>query len=367
MRTACQVFSIIEPKKIQSLKQNMKQKKPAFGKTALSASKTALLAFAALAGFNNISNASQIAYEGFNYTAGTSAAIGLANAGSSTLNGGTGWAASAGWAQNQSGTLVNHGDTYAASTPGLTYGDSTVVGNAFNVAGKAGSTGGSGAQVFRQLAAPVGFGTAGSGGDLWLSVIGQDSNSNGRYFFLSLFSSTSGFPSIPAANDLLDIGHPSTTTGQLDWGLNSGATYADGGTLATVESFLLLDISSIGTASLWINPNLDNGQAGLGTAQATLSGINGTFDYIRLGAGQYTGATGLNANGIFDEINIGTTFADVSPITPAPEPASTALFGIGLAGLLAANHRRKQLLQVPPPAGGGGKMDQGNESHRPIL
>jgi len=298
----------------------MKRKNPAF--------QTALLAFVAVIGFTNISGASLIAYEGFNYTAGLLPAPNAAGAASSPLNGGTGWAAG-GWFQNSGGAASVQTNIFSS---GLSYSDLSVVGNAFHVGGNVNVGVSGNANVFRTLASPVTL----TGNDIWLSFIGVDHQGGNRVFGLSLYSGT--------ATEDMGIGHTTTGAGPAhanDWGLTtagSDASYQDGGTPITTQSFLLVEINA-GTVSLWVNPNIDAGQGSLGTANASISLAATSFDTIRLFGGNNTTGNGYG-EGLFDEIRLGTTFADVTPVA-APEPAGAALFGVGLAVLALISIRRK--------------------------
>ncbi len=288
-------------------------------KTCSPVFRTTLLSLAAVTGFGNNSNAALSAYEGFDYP--TTTVVGT-DAGTSSLAGGIGW--SGGWYQ---AAATNNGVTLKVVTPGLTYQDLIVTGNAFNGGGSP-NLNGPHLNMFRALSSAVDL----SAGDVWLSFIGLDHQPGGRIFALSIYNGTT--------TSGLDIGH-TTDPNNLDWGLTTGgvnATYQPSGVLATTEAFLLVNISG-GVASLWVNPDLSLGEAGLGAANASIamSETFTSFDNIRLFGGGLNATTSNGyGEGLFDEIRIGTSFADVAPI---PEPNSMALLAVGLAGWMV-NRRR---------------------------
>ena len=63
---------------------------------------------------------------------------------------------------------------------------------------------------------------------------------------------------------------------------------------------------------LWVNPNLSAGEPAIGTAAASSVGLwNMAFDRISIRGGTLN--TGNIGEAYYDELRIGTTFADVSP------------------------------------------------------
>jgi hypothetical protein len=98
----------------------------------------------------------------------------------------------------------------------------------------------------------------------------------------------------------------------------------------------------IDKAYLWVNPDLSLGEPSIGTQAATITDEL-TFNRIRLTVGgSTTTGTRLAASGLYDEIRIGDTFADV-----VPEPASITLILLGLTGL-ASTKRRRQPQELMP-------------------
>jgi hypothetical protein len=239
--------------------------------------------------------ASLIVYDGFDYTAGT----GIEGQGS-----GSGWGQAV-WYDN-SGNGVNN----TVTSPGFTYSAMPTAGNRVTTAG--GNNG-----SFRFL------GTQGGSGTLYVSFLVQRaSGGSSGYGGLSLFTGNS--------SEHLFIGQ---RFNQDVFGVErSGGGGANSGTTAATLSFLVARIDFNGansSARLYVNPGLGSEP---GTAQATLSGFSSfNFDTVRIQSGDPTFH--------FDELRIGTTYADVAPV---PEPAVQALLLFaGGAALLGAARRWK--------------------------
>ena len=104
--------------------------------------------------------------------------------------------------------------------------------------------------------------------------------------------------------------------------------------VSTASSLLVLEINFLAgpdNVSLYINPT--TGLAAPDGTPTIASVTSFNFDRIRI-------QSGFNAAPFkFDEIRIGTTYADVSPV-PVPEPTSMILLGISGAALLARRRGR---------------------------
>jgi len=87
--------------------------------------------------------------------------------------------------------------------------------------------------------------------------------------------------------------------------------------------------------NLLVMPTLDTA-SGYSTNEAFLSDVDG----LRLAANN-ANATRTNALIQYDEVRVGTTFGDVAPVV-APEPTSIALAMLGGAGMLSFMRRRKK-------------------------
>jgi hypothetical protein len=250
-----------------------------------------------------------LAYEGFAYDPGD---LG-------TLNGGTGW--SAAWARNGAGTASVVADS-------LTYTDTA--GNALAVTGNHGFVSGQTANgdAHRDLAMR---------GDVdatttWWSFIGQrlvphataDENLI-RASSLQIRNTVNTTPSV----ERLAVGKGTTgaPTVQQNWGMLHTGNAANSAVTSDPileQAFLVVRIDHVGdvavadNAWLWVNPRLDQ-TPDVSLADAALTGattpasIDFSFNRIRAFAGN-TNATGPYADFEFDEIRIGTAFADVAPI-----------------------------------------------------
>ncbi len=269
-----------------------------------------------------------LAYEGFDYTDGTSIR---------TQTGGTGWGAGAAWTNTGAATEI-------ATTPGLTYQGLVVQGNKVTLTAQQNNTGANGNSAFIPRDLATSFGADGT--TVWLSFIGQrtgaKSDTGGtttsnyqRVFSLGLFNGTAEQSAIgELSGDTADVWSliPDVTATGL---ANAQRTNIP----IDQQSFLLLKINFVAgndTGSLWVNPNLAAGEAGLGAAQATITD-DMTFNRIRMtvGGSQNTGAT-LASQGLLDEIRIGDTFLDVTPI---PEPAAAGLLALSGGAMLVRRRR----------------------------
>jgi hypothetical protein len=248
-----------------------------------------LIACSALVLSASVSSAAVIATESFAYSAGALSGQGTA---------------SDGWSGAWTGSPANVG------TPGLTY---TEGGNVLGVAttGRAESLGTSG--NFRSLTASEGGGTS----TVYVSFIARASGYG--YWGLSLFDGN---------NERMFLGAPFSSTQATTWGFERASSdvgpsgIVGSGISTSTQAFLVYRMDFSGgdvTTTLYVNPTLAI-EPGTGAANATRVGF--TFNNIRLAGGAPGGS------GEIDEIRIGTTWADVTPAVPIPEPASIAALGM---------------------------------------
>ena len=113
---------------------------------------------------------------------------------------------------------------------------------------------------------------------------------------------------------------------------SGGASATTGTAVSSSPTFLVAEFifqAGNDTVNLYVNPT--PGLAAPDVAATSASVSDFYFDRIRLQSGLDGGET-FN----FDEVRLGTTYADVSP---APEPTSILLLGITGVGLLARRRR----------------------------
>ena len=199
-------------------------------------------------------------------------------------------------------------------------------------------------------------------GPLFVSFLGQQTAGTLRDVTVSLFAANNGVTPTGTygTQERLSIGHgnPSAagaSDGSLNWGAYAVAngqmgaystTPASTLSLIVVRIDLNLDGGILDRFRVYVNPTL-------GVEPATADAESSAFDFftslseinrVRMRAGgSSSSTTGLNLGASqlqVDEIRIGTEYADVTPFTVVPEPAS-AVLGLMGAALLAVHRPRR--------------------------
>jgi len=233
-----------------------------------------------------------IAYEGFDYT-DDDATIG-------GRDGGTGW--NGAWTDGGGGSNQNLIVDGASS---LTFGG-------LQTSGRATTAESSSSSSDRNLASAI------TGGTFWMSVLISNPDVNNNFSVVRLDGSGTSIN--------FGIGGGSFP----NWSLNNGAQ--DTGIAASNNTAALLVLEATlaagnDTFNLYINPTI--GGSAPTIADATETGVDlGNFTDLRI----------VSAFSTFDELRIGETFADVTPI---PEPSAFALIAGSLALLAMMTQRRR--------------------------
>lgn len=283
-------------------------------------------------------HAQLIAYEGFDYPAGSDL---------STLNGGIGWATP--WGTNSSGTTLSGnaaGDWITGSSLSYmdAFGNSLVTsGNSLFLTGTNGTS-----QPFRTLSTTIGT----NGGTAWVSFMAyrsgpttnntlQTFNPYPRGANVSFYTNNSERIAIGNASAAISNNFSIVPAGSGGNAQQSGYDYSD---LSLVV--LRFDYAEPGAPNtndavyMFINPTLGVEPT---LAEAVVS-TNNWFDFTFNRVRPFAGGNAANqpyAELSVDELRVGTTFADVTPFTPVPEPSIFALGGAGILAFAWALRRRR--------------------------
>ncbi len=245
------------------------------------------------------------ASESFDYTAGSDLR---------TQDGGTGF--NGAW-----GNVTTTANRYSITEGSLTHSNIFSSGNKLTLDGTGGN-----AEISRSLSStPIDAGT------FYFGFLLNKQNVTERTLNMAFFD---------GGTERFAVGQFNTSGGNL--AMNVGGTLFTGDTAFTSGTTFHLVVKiefNVGggtndRVSLFVNPgSTEPGVAYLSTQASNISGLNA----IRPFAGGTSGSIPA-AIGSFDELRVGTSFADVSAI---PEPASfAALAGLGVLGLAASRRRR---------------------------
>jgi len=256
--------------------------------------------------------AALIAYEGFDYSAGTPLTGGAPT-------GGTGWAA--GWNQGSK--------KWGVITSGLSYPGLVVTGN--NVGGKFENGADDRPGAARTLSTSI------SSGTFYVSALFRTSGFEGNNYAYSLFLRNATVVSTAGSFGFrYDTSRP---VGQQYVPVIAGSSNVNGNPLVLASAvtgvandstnLLVARVNmTLGTIAVFVNPTV-----GLTEPTPTMSAA-------------FVNTSPINSAGVYgwqrteqswDEIRIGNTFADVTPMIP--EPASLGLLVLG--GLMTLSRRRR--------------------------
>ncbi len=287
--------------------------------------------------------ASLLIYEGFDYAAGAN--------GLNAQNGGTGFAAAwdSGNADVTAGSMAytDGGGRVLTTSGNRAFIDSSGVSPAV----------GTTIQPFRSIAAAM---DTAPGTTAYISLLGHQTAGDARGMNFAFFTDIANASTIAPYNtsqERISIGHGSSqpfAAGPFTWGAfvfangNNGAlpqvigsNYSSASVLSSTFLVLKIEVNASGLDdrySLFVNPSLDaEGTPAVTFLRDSLQSLN-ELDRIRPFAGG-SNATLAPAQANFDELRIGTTWADVTPFTAVPEPGAASLGLLALAGCLGRRRR----------------------------
>jgi hypothetical protein len=173
----------------------------------------------------------------------------------------------------------------------------------------------------------------GAGTTYWISYLSYSGNYNG----LTLYSGGSGYNGGTGGGTMIvDIGHWysifGAASGRAIWSVDNSSIINYLHTNFIVAQ-LVLSGAGTSTINVWVDPDpssLATGLAPTGGILTTVTGLDAfTFDTVSFGK------LGGTTQSYFDELRIGYTWPDVSPVSAIPEPSTWAM-ATGLCSLVCA-------------------------------
>ncbi len=236
----------------------------------------------------------------------------------------------------------------AGTGPTIVSGDLTVSGLASSGGGASGSFGASTSGP----SARFGLGSSTSSGTIYFSMAIDVTSTaslttSGVFFagFNNTAASTSTQPSVVDAR--LYARSITGSPGSFNLGIDKAGTlsaiswdstvYNLNSTIFVVGAYTFnTGTGSDDTAQLWINPNSSTFGNASAPSTTLVSTDTSTADIATVAALELRSGVSGTPNGEVDDLRIGTSWADVTPPAVVPEPASIAIGGLGLLGLIAA-------------------------------
>ena len=182
--------------------------------------------------------------------------------------------------------------------------------------------------------------TAQTSGSVFYSFLLNCSVAPSVNTYLTALNPGTGAPNGSSDALQIDIG-PGGTGGFVVGLRTAGAAITSASTVLSLDTTYLVvaeyTFGGLGSASLFLDPVAGGSQP---TADVTLAG-NGTVTSLAdLGfKAQTTTAAGTS---LLDDVRVGTSWTDVTPLSATPEPSTLALTGLGLLGLAARFRRARR-------------------------
>jgi len=288
-------------------------------------------------------------YDGFDYTAGQLLAplndtVATPNPGQLNVASGYNWRYNgAGGAANQAPGIASGGLTYPGPLPSS---GNSVLFDPTQL----------GASRVQVTPTAINSGTVYWSGLLQVGTVANLNAVNGM--FLGGFANSTGPSAAPptAGGGLLRIRQDSsdTTTYNIGTAMNTGTQagniqwtptgmgFSAGQTVFIVASYDYVEGTANDVARMWVNPSLsDFGAATAPAATLTSNPQLGTeFGSVLSFQLRNVNTVGAPTGVLFDELRIGTSWADVTPVV-IPEPAAAGLLGLGALVLLGWRRSRR--------------------------